>query len=306
MAAGQVNEWVRHADTCDVRDWLYPYYCGAGRGARAKYDEAYARWRKRVFRKPRLIYALLGGAIVIGAVVERHNVWLWVLGVVLGAVLGGYIGVVESPPAYIENWRTGSEGERSTARALAPLRRRGYVLLHDLSDRRTGKQRRKGNIDHVVVSTGGVFLLDSKCLGGEASIRRGTVRVQRRDDDEESYDLPWLAPGMRGRAVRLQEDIEAQTGVRFVQPVVVFWNPFEAGVVVGQNVVFVHGERLVGWLEEQRPTMAADMVARVAEGIAVVRPPEHRAWWDRLPASGMRGRGALLAPPTGGGVTPEI
>jgi hypothetical protein len=29
-----VNKWRRRADKFDVRDWLYPYDCGAGRGAR--------------------------------------------------------------------------------------------------------------------------------------------------------------------------------------------------------------------------------------------------------------------------------
>jgi hypothetical protein len=279
-----------------MRDWFYPYYCGAGRGARLKYDEVSGRWRKRIFRRPQLISVGLAAPIVVVAVLEHHHIWLWMLGVLLGSLLTGYIALSESPPGYIENWRTGYEGEQRTARVLAPLRRGGYVLLHDLPDRRVGTQDRKGNIDHVVVSTGGVFLLDSKWLGGEASINGDVIHLQRRDDDDASYQIPKLASGMRGCAVRLQEDIAQQAGVRWVQPVVVFWNKFEAGWVDGENIVFVHGDRLVDWLQEQRGEMSNDWVAHVAACIGEARPPEHRGWWDRLPTLGLRGRDALVAP----------
>lgn len=175
-----------------------------------------------------MILAALAWATILAAVVEEHSRWPLTLGLLLGALLAGYIAVLESPPAHIENWRTGSEGERRTARALAPLRRRGHVLLHDLPDRRINEHGCKGNIDHVVVCGGGVFLLDSKYLGGEVSVLRDNIRVQRHDDDDDSYDLPRLAPGIRGCALRLQQDIEQQTGVPFIQPVVVFWNPASA------------------------------------------------------------------------------
>ncbi len=227
-------------------------------------------------------------------VAEQHSLWPLSLGFLLGALLTGYIAIVESPPAYIENWRTGSEGERRTARALAPLRRRGYVLLHDLPDRRTSEYGYRGNIDHVVICASGVFLLDSKCLGGEASVLGEKVRVQRRDDDEASYDLPLLARGIRGRALRLQQDIEQQTGVSFVQAVVVFWNPFQAGVAIGDNVAFVHGTRLSDWLQD-RPGRPEFEVAHVAKAIAAVRAPEHRRWRNRLPWLGIRRRAAPAA-----------
>jgi Nuclease-related domain len=284
-----------------VRDWLYPYCCGAGRGAQAKYNEAAGRWRKRVFRRPLLIWVGVAGPIIVVAVLERHNIWLWMAGVVLGTLVGAYAALIESPPAHIEHWRTGYEGERRTARALAPLRRCGYVLLHDLPDRSASGQKHRGNIDHVVVSTGGVFLLDSKWLGGEISIDGDTVHVQMRDDDDDAYDLHRLACGMRGCAVRMQEDIEQQTDVRFVQAVVVFWNKFDAGRAVGDKIVFVHGEQLVDWLREQRPKMTPDMVAGVAASIEDARPQEHRVRWGRLPTLGFRGRGAPVVPPAAGG-----
>jgi hypothetical protein len=247
-----------------------------------------------------LIYAVIATPILVVAVLERHNMWLLGFGVFLGMLLGAYVALLESPPGYIENWRTGFEGERRTARVLAPLRRDGYVLLHNLPDRRSSEKEYKGDIDHVVVCPGGVFLLNSKWLGGEVSIRGERVHVQRRDDDDDSYQKPRLASGMRGCAVRLQEDIAEQTDVRFVQAVVVFWDKFDSGLVMRNNVVFVHGDRLVDWLREQRTRLTADNVVYIAACIRAARPPEHRGWRNRLSTLGLRGRRTLVAPVTGG------
>lgn len=278
-----------------MRDWLYPYYCGAGRGAREKYREIHAHWQKRVFRRPRLIYVALATPLLAIACIAHASVWIWLASISLSTILGAFMAIVESPPAHIENWRTGFEGERRTARALAPLRRCGCALLHDLPDRRIPGQTRNGNIDHVVISPAGVFLLDSKWLCGEASIDQGaTVHVQMRDDDEDNYDLTKLAGAMRGRAFRLREDIVQETGVRFVQPVVVFWNRFEAKLVISEKVVFVHGDHLSAWLREQRPHMTANDVALVAGCVKEIRRSEHRAWWSRKPIPGLPRRGTPI------------
>jgi Nuclease-related domain len=265
-----------------VFDQVYPYYCGAGRGARRKYREVSSHWRKRIFRHPWLVAAGLGAPIFVVPALEHHGRWLWLLGVMLGGLLGAYAALLESPPWPVESWRTGFEGERRTARALAPLRSRGFVLLHDLPDRRTSGRDHKGNIDHVVVSTGGVFLLDTKWLTGDVSINGDWVHVQQRDDEDDSSDLRWLASGMRGRAKRLREDIEKQADISFVKAVVVFWNRFEQGVVLGDRVVFVHGERLAGWLQAQGGELTGDRIASVAKCIADTRPREQRARWERV------------------------
>lgn len=261
-----------------MSDWLYPFICGAGRGAREKYNAASKRWRKRVFRRPQIFTAVLVVAIVVLTVAAPGDRWIVVAGAGLGLLLGGYLALLESPPAYIENWRTGAEGERRTARALAPLRRRGYKLLHDLSDRRSPKSDSKSNLDHVVVSSAGVFLLDSKLLGGAVSIKGETVRVQRRDDEDESYDLWWLARTMRGRARRLQEDIEHATGIRSVLAVVVFWNEFSAGLVEREGLAFVSGKRLASWLEQQPKSLESQQVVSVAACVKEKRSREHRFW----------------------------
>lgn len=220
-------------------------------------------------------------ALFVIAVVVEHDLVVLTIGVIIGCMLGGLIAVIESPPAHVERWRSGYEGEQRTARVLAPLRREGYALLHDLSDRRSGKHAYKGNVDHVVVSAAGVFLLDSKWLGGEASISGDTVQVQMRDDDEDSYSLKWAAQGVRAQAQRLQQSIEGETSVRFVKAVMVFWNKFDAEVLEGQRIVFVHGDRLARWLQEQPQAMSEEWVEGVVACIKRTRQPAHPSWWDR-------------------------
>jgi len=69
----------------------------------------------------------------------------------------------DSPPEYVQRWRDGSDGERKTARALRPLERDGWNVVHDVVGER-------GNRDHIAVGPGGTFLIDSKAPSGLISI----------------------------------------------------------------------------------------------------------------------------------------
>jgi hypothetical protein len=64
-------------------------------------------------------------------------------------------------------WRRGAAGERRTARLLAPLERRGWVVLHDLAIPGSA-----ANIDHVVIGPGGVLVVDSKQYRGRLHLNQ--------------------------------------------------------------------------------------------------------------------------------------
>ncbi len=49
-----------------------------------------------------------------------------------GIGTGALIAIRESPPAYIENWKRGAEGEEETEKALTPLERPRWLVLHDV------------------------------------------------------------------------------------------------------------------------------------------------------------------------------
>jgi hypothetical protein len=127
-----------------------------------------------------------------------------------------------------------------------------------------------------------VFLLDTEWLGGDAMIVGETVRVQARDDDDDVYELSRLARGMRGQALRLQQDLGAETGVRFVQPVVVFWNRFESPAIGAGNVVFVHGTDLRGWLTAQPHALSPANVEWIAKAVIEERVASRRRLRVRL------------------------
>jgi len=62
-----------------------------------------------------------------------------------------------------EAWRVGAAGERTVARRLGRTRR---VIV--LSDR--AWPGRRANLDHVVVASSGVFVIDTKAYGGRVGL----------------------------------------------------------------------------------------------------------------------------------------
>jgi hypothetical protein len=266
----------------DLRDLFYATRSGAGGRAFQRFAELRRRWRQRVLRVPRRVAIACAVLLIAGEFIDRHLL-SWGLGVALGAVEALWVWVSDSPPPHIENWRTGGEGEKRTANALAPLRRPGWILLHDLPDDRL--DGRPGNLDHIAIGPSGVYMLDSKWLGGIASVDGDVVRVQRKDDPEDSYLMDRLAGSVRGKAVAVKREI-AQTGVPWVQGLVVFWNDFEGGVLDAGNPIYVPGERLREWLLSRPHVLDQDQVHRIARAVQQARPPAEsltRRRFRRLP-----------------------
>ena len=267
----------------DVRDLFYPTRSGAGARAHERFKTLSHRWRHRALRVRRRVAILLALPLVAGAIVD-HHLLSWGLGLALGAVEALWLWISDSPPPRIENWRTGARGEQRTAKALAPLRRRGWILLHDLPDDLPGGRR--GNLDHVVVGPGGVYLLDSKWLGGDASVEGDAVRVQMKDDEDGSYTLDRLPGSVRAKSAALKREI-ARTDVPWVQGVVVFWNDFDPVLLDDRNPVYLSGNRLHDWLVSREQILSEDSVQRAADEIRRARPSQAPApfWRLRRPAA---------------------
>jgi len=62
-------------------------------------------------------------------------------------------------------WRRGAKGERRTARALRPLVRAGWMVLHDVAIPQS-----RANGDHLLIGPPGVFLVDSKAWHGRITL----------------------------------------------------------------------------------------------------------------------------------------
>ena len=172
-----------------------------------------------------------------------------------------WLWVRDAVPRHIEQWQDGAEGERMTEKALRPLEREGWLVEHDLAGL-------YGNIDHLVVSEAGVFVLDSKRWFGEVIVKDGLPTVTPRDNPDAAWVPTGLAKRMRGLGVRQKEALESLTGVRtWVQSVVVIWAPFDQHLVESDRVVYVHGEHLVDWLRSRGHRLPSDRVNMIRQKV---------------------------------------
>jgi hypothetical protein len=92
------------------------------------------------------------------------------------------------PSAATLAWRHGAEGERRTARLLAPLERHGYQVFHDLAVPGSA-----ANVDHVVVGPTGVYVIDSKRYRGRLRYAAGHLWYGGRTLDWTLATLWWEA-----------------------------------------------------------------------------------------------------------------
>jgi hypothetical protein len=100
-------------------------------------------------------------------------------------VLGGLILAVSDEPQDVRAWKTGAAGERAVGRRLDELVADGVEVMHDRRIRGS-----KANIDHIAVSSSGVYVIDAKNYtgmvkvdweGGLFSPRRYRLLVGHRD-----------------------------------------------------------------------------------------------------------------------------
>lgn len=232
----------------------------AGASAQDKYAALTRAWRRR---KRNLFLALTGicGSVFVLSVVGWH---LWphlafMFGLGGGAAMSFWLMARDSPPAWIEQWRQGAFGEQATGKQLKRLEHDGWIVLHDLP-------RGNGNVDHVLVGPGGVFVLDSKRTDGRVVIEDGTVSVTRLDDPE----LRFVHTGTP-HLIRLARETHDRVLVgsrinQWVTPVMVWWADFPQRVVE-ERCVYVHGEELVTWLQARPTKIAPSRLTQVADAV---------------------------------------
>jgi len=102
---------------------------------------------------PRLIMVVVATVVVAGLVYQV----LRLLALAILVAGAGLAWRAVRPPGHVVAWRHGAKGERRTARLLAPLRRHGFTIFHDLT-----LPGGKVNVDHLVIGPTGVWMIDSK------------------------------------------------------------------------------------------------------------------------------------------------
>jgi hypothetical protein len=115
--------------------------------------------------------------------------------------LGGLVLALTSDPSTTRVWERGSIGESTLAAVLGRIERDDVIALHD---RRVPGTR--GNIDHIVVSPRGVYVVDAKRYAGEVRVRdvadlfsRPDRRlfVGRRDCSQRAEAVGWQVDAVR-------------------------------------------------------------------------------------------------------------
>jgi Nuclease-related domain len=220
----------------------------AGRYAQQRYKRAYKAYRRRM-RAPLLICVLpMYGFFLYVVATHKLDVWT-TAAVTVGAGATWLIMFVrDDAPQHILNWRRGAEGERKTEKALRKLERAGWTVEHDL------QQEGRANVDHIVRGPGGVYLLETKNLFGTISVSEGVLQTQPFDDPDETFRYWRLSDRVKRQAAEASARIGAETGRRpWVNAVVVIWGVFDQGVVDGNRITYVAGDRLAAWLASRMP-----------------------------------------------------
>jgi Nuclease-related domain len=213
--------------------------------AQRRHKELRKAWQRRVFPRWPLYLTILAAVIVfVGTLLPNpFKTMLMVFGFSLA--LFWWVITEALAPDHIRRWQRGAWGEQMTASELKPLRKRGWIVRHDI-------QTRHGNHDHIAIGRG-VYLLETKYLtDSEMTLEPGGLRIRRIDQPTDDYLMDGLTELMerRGRALWRSLRQATQRSI-YVHPVVVLWGRFEPEVAHVRKVTYVHGNHLARWLESQ-------------------------------------------------------
>lgn len=145
----------------------------AGRSAEAEWRRARVSARRR---RPVSAALVVVAAVLGGVAWTVRDGWSadgppWVATAVLAAlaVLAAMAAWRLRPDPDTERWRRGAEAEVATAALLERLPRR-WIVLHDRA-----VPGSRANIDHLVIGSRGVWVVDTKSVRAPLRIRRGGV-----------------------------------------------------------------------------------------------------------------------------------
>lgn len=239
LSSGPLDRAVVVADLIGVR--IQNAEGRAGGFALDRFVGRRLAWRRRLWWAFPLVLVLpIAIELPIALLAHAPHSGLWA-GVGIGAGLGAVMVLFDSPPAHIENWRTGAEGEKATARRLRPLLKQGWTLFNDI-------ETAHGNIDHVLVGPGGVFMLESKRLSGMVRVEPGKLVVRWHEDPDDGYQNDSIDTRARGAAFDLHSRLRRAGIDLWVQAVVVIWADFAQRSIERDKVAWVRGDQLAAVL----------------------------------------------------------
>jgi Nuclease-related domain len=255
--------------------------------AQQRYVHRRRAWRRRFWWTfPLVAVVPVAVELPIALLTHAHNSGFWV-GVGLGAGAAAAMLLFDSPPAHIERWRIGADGERATARQLRPLLRCGWTLLNDI-------ETKHGNLDHVLVGPAGVFMLESKHLAGRLRIEAGKLVVRWHEDPEDGYENDSIGSRARGAAFDLHSRIDLPGQSAWVQAVVVLWADFDQRSIERDKVAWVRGDQLATVLAARPTKYQGDFLEQLTtatrKAVITLRQDEQLVQRASVSRHGQRGR----------------
>ena len=217
----------------------------AGTYARERYQAGLRSYRRRM--RPYFLGLLTAAFVALAIVAALHGIDRWSLtaGVMTGGLISMALWLRDEPPEFIAKWGRGAQGEKKTAKAIAPLLREGWKARHDIDLGR-------GNADHLLLNPAGVaFLLETKKLVGQITVERGRLTCRFADDPNEPrrYDLKSPIAALTSQ-VREQWSRRSGREAPELRTVVVLWGIFPARIVRDGELVYVAGDALADYLRQ--------------------------------------------------------
>ena len=166
---------------------------------------------------------------------------------------------IENLEAKARRYEQGARGEQLTAGVLNPRSGDGWYVFHDLAVEGSG-----ANIDHVVVTSAGVFVVDSKnWTGARISDGKGTLWVgkypKRRELDTLMFEAETVKIALRTALPTWPVAVRATislTGLRPAKP-----------VLEASDVTAVSVEDLVQHLASYPPCLQPEHMAAIATAL---------------------------------------
>jgi len=154
-------------------------------------------------------------------------------------------------------WRRGQRGERRTAGILRfALEWRGHHVLH-------GREiPGYGQVDHLVIGTSGVIIIDNRALSPETEIAeiRGSLFIDERHADRTAAAQCEKA---RATAELLEDSIGDEIPVEAVT--IVHGGGLPGGRITAEGITLMRAHRLPGWMRGRRIRCTPEQAALIAE-----------------------------------------
>jgi hypothetical protein len=172
----------------------------------------------------------------------------------------------------------GCKGERAVCSVLSTLALEG---VQHLDDRRWREGDDRANLDHLVISQAGVFVVDAKLWAGQISVRDHSILQDGQVRDERLLALTWMTHKV--------EDVMATTTAADVRPhaLVVFANKKRNLPATAGKTLLTDLDHLADFLAGRPRLLSNEQVHELTEVLAYAFPPYQVDEQERAEAEGM-------------------